>query len=38
NKGGSIAKRARIDLEQNLDENIISKENYLPKKKEKKKL
>ncbi|MFT7615609.1 MAG: DNA-damage-inducible protein D [Candidatus Woesearchaeota archaeon] len=38
NKGGNIAKRAREDLEQNLDENIISKENYLPKKKEKKKL
>ncbi len=38
NKGGSIAKRAREDLEKNLGKSIVSKENFLPKKKEKKKL
>lgn len=38
NKGGSIAKRARKDLEKNLGKSIVSKDNFLPKKKEKKKL
>lgn len=38
NKGGSIAKRARKDLEKNLGKSIISKKNYLPKQKEKKEL
>ncbi|MEK6964335.1 MAG: Bro-N domain-containing protein [Nanoarchaeota archaeon] len=36
NKGGNIAKRAREDLEKNLGRSIISKENFLPKAKEKK--
>ena len=38
NKGGSVAKRAREDLEKNLGKSVVSKENFLPKKKEKKKL
>jgi len=38
NKGGNIAKRTRKDLEKNLGKSIISKENFLPKKKENKKL
>ena len=29
NKGGNIAKRARKDLEQNIGETIVSKDNYL---------
>ena len=33
NKGGNIAKRARDDLEQNIGESIISKDNYIPDKK-----
>src|SRR3989344_2162789 len=37
-KGGNIAKRAREDLEKNLGRSVISKENFLPKQKEKKKL
>ena len=36
NKGGNIAKRARKDLEENLGESIISKENFLPSDKKKK--
>jgi DNA-damage-inducible protein D len=36
NKGGSIAKRAREDLEKNLGESIISKKNFLSKNKKKK--
>lgn len=38
NKGGSIAKRARKDLENNLGKSIVSKQNFLPKKKENKNL
>lgn len=38
NKGGNIAKRAREDLEKNLSRSVVSKENYLPKRKKKKKL
>lgn len=38
NIGGNIAKRAREDLEKNLGKSVISKENFLPKQKEKKKL
>lgn len=37
-KGGNIAKRTREDIEQNLGKSIISKENFLPKQKKKKKL
>ena len=33
NKGGNIAIRTRKDIEQNIGKSIISKENYLPKKK-----
>ena len=33
NKGGNIAKRTREDIETNIGKSIISKENYLPKKK-----
>lgn len=33
NKGGNIAKRTRKDIEQNIGKSIISKENFLPKKK-----
>jgi len=36
--GGNIAKRAREDLEKNLGKSVISKENFLPKQNEKKKL
>jgi DNA-damage-inducible protein D len=38
NKGGSIAKRAREDLENNLGKSVISGNNFLPNKKEKKSL
>ena len=38
NLGGKIAKRAREDLEKNLGKSVVSKENFLPKQKEKKKL
>ena len=38
NIGGNIAKRAREDLEKNLGASVVSKENFLPKHKEKKKL
>ncbi len=38
NSGGNIAKRAREDLERNLGKSVISKENFLPKTKEKRKL
>ena len=38
NKGGDIAGRAREDLEKNLGRTVISKENSLPKQKEKKRL
>ena len=38
NKGGNIAKRTREDIEKNLGKSIISKDNLLPKGKEKKKL
>ncbi|MGK0232707.1 MAG: DNA-damage-inducible protein D, partial [Patescibacteria group bacterium] len=31
NEGGSIAKRAREDLERSLGRDVISEENYLPK-------
>jgi len=37
-KGGSIAKRTRQDIEENLGKSVVSKENFLPKQKEKKKL
>ena len=37
-KGGNIAKRTREDIEENLGKSIVSKENFLPKQKEKKKL
>jgi DNA-damage-inducible protein D len=36
--GGNIAKRARENLEKNLGKSVISKENFLPKQKKKKKL
>jgi hypothetical protein len=38
NKGGNIAKRTRKDLEKNIGKQIVSKENFLPKQKNKKKL
>jgi len=38
NKGGNIAKRTRKDIEKNTGKRIVSKENFLPKKKPKKKL
>ncbi|MFA6073776.1 MAG: Bro-N domain-containing protein [Candidatus Woesearchaeota archaeon] len=38
NIGGNIAKRAREDLELNLGKSIVSKNNFLPKREEKKKL
>ena len=38
NTGGNIAGRAREDLEKNLGKSIISGENYLSKRKEKKRL
>lgn len=38
NKGGNIAKRTREDIEKNIGKSVISKDNFLPKKKEKKKL
>jgi len=38
NLGGNIAKRAREDLEKNLGKSVVSKENFLPKQKEKKKI
>lgn len=38
NVGGNIAKRAREDLEKNLGASVVSKENFLPNQKEKKKL
>jgi len=38
NIGGNIAKRAREDLEKNLGTSVISKENFLIKHKEKKRL
>ncbi|MBU1199796.1 MAG: Bro-N domain-containing protein [Nanoarchaeota archaeon] len=38
NKGGNIAKRAREDLEINLGKSVISKDNFLSKQKDKKKL
>jgi len=38
NIGGNIAKRAREDLEKNLGASVVSRENFLPKQKEKKKL
>ena len=38
NKGGNIALRTREDLEKNIGKSIISKENFLPKQKDKKKL
>jgi len=38
NIGGNIAKRAREDLEKNLGKSVISKENFLPTQKVKKKL
>ncbi|MFQ5474977.1 MAG: hypothetical protein ACE5DM_04025 [Candidatus Nanoarchaeia archaeon] len=36
NKGGSIAKRAREDLEKNIGRSVLSQENFLQKDKEKK--
>ena len=38
NKGGNIARRAKEDLEKNLGKSVVSKENYLPEEKERKKL
>ena len=38
NIGGNIAKRARDDLEANLGKSVVSKENFLPNHKEKRKL
>ncbi len=38
NKGGNIAKRTRKDIEKNIGKSIISKNNFLPKKKNRKKL
>jgi DNA-damage-inducible protein D len=38
NKGGNIAKRTREDIENNLGKSIVSKQNFLPKSKNKKKL
>lgn len=38
NIGGNIAKRAREDLEENLGKSVISKNNFLPKREEKKRL
>jgi len=38
NKGGNIARRAREDLEKNLGRSVISEDNFLPKRKDKKKL
>lgn len=35
-KGGSVAKNARMELEQNTGKNVITNENYLPPKKNKK--
>ncbi|MFP4523483.1 MAG: hypothetical protein ACOCQQ_02640 [Candidatus Nanoarchaeia archaeon] len=35
-KGGNIAKRTREDLEKNIGKNIVSKDNFLPKKTKKK--
>lgn len=37
-KGGNIAKRTREDIEENIGRSIISKENFLPKQKEKKRI
>lgn len=38
NKGGAVAKNARKELEQQTGKSIISRENFLPPKKENKKL
>ena len=38
NKGGNIAKRTRKDIEDNLGRSLISKNNFLPKRKSNKKL
>ena len=38
NIGGNIAKRTREDIETNIGKSIISKENFLPKNKEEKRL
>ena len=38
NKGGNIAKRARDDLEKNIKKSVVSKDNFLPNKIEKRKL
>ena len=37
-KGGSIAKRTRQDIEKNLGKSVVSKENFLSKTREKKKI
>ena len=37
-KGGNIARRAREDLEKNLGKSVISEDNFLPKKEDKKKI
>ena len=37
NKGGNIAKRTREDIERNIGKSIISKDNFLPKHKQKQK-
>lgn len=34
NKGGSIARRTRKDIEKNIGKSIISKDNFLPEQKE----
>jgi len=38
NVGGNIAKRAKEDLEKNLGSGVVSKENFLPKEREKKEI
>lgn len=38
NIGGNIAKRAREDLENNLGRSVVSKDNFLPKQKDRKRL
>ncbi|MFH1648965.1 MAG: Bro-N domain-containing protein [Candidatus Woesearchaeota archaeon] len=38
NKGGNVARRARVDLEKNLGKSIVSNDNYLPGAGKKKKL
>ena len=37
-KGGKIAKKARLDLESKTGKNVITEENFLPPKKQKKQI